>query len=175
MHSTDHEQTLEVRCLDLVALLREEEEELRELVGLLQEEKRVYLSFALEALQACNKRKETVALRLRMLEETRGVLVEQVAAAVGCEAHGVTLRDLCGWVPDACRAALEERASVLRALSGGIRELIAENRAYIDYSLRSIKDSLQLLTQASAPGATYGPSGALGGAERSGVFIRSRM
>jgi len=103
---------------------------------LLQKERECLVSFDSEAIEELSKTKDTLLFRLRLLEEERIRLVDELA----CGNISLTrLSEITG----------DERFSVMRStllsLVQGIEELNEFNRILIDRSLTYIKNSTKFI------------------------------
>jgi flagellar biosynthesis/type III secretory pathway chaperone len=121
----------------LKAILLEQEKCCKALVGLLQRERTHLIEFDVPAVEELTKEKDTLLLRLRLLEEERLRLTSALVAsgAVPSEA-GATLRGLCEQTGDTELAGIRLK---LVSLVQSIEDLNGFNRHLIDRSLNSVR------------------------------------
>jgi flagellar biosynthesis/type III secretory pathway chaperone len=144
----------------LKAILLEQENCCKALVGLLQKERGALIHFELNGLEQLAKEKDTLLLRLRLLEDERLRLSEMLSAddRLGLP-RDVTLRTLAERTGDAELAGIRLR---LVSLVQSIEDLNGFNRHLIDRSLGNIR---------CASGFFQAFGGPLGGRDSSGTLL----
>lgn len=120
----------------LKIILMEQEKCCKALVGLLQKERAYLIDFEVGGIEELTKGKDTLLLRLRLLEEERLRLTAVFAAAPGGPPADVTLRGLVDRTGDAELAGIRLK---LVSLAQSIDDLNSFNRHLIDRSLGSIR------------------------------------
>ncbi len=120
----------------LKVILMEQEKCCKALVDLLQKERAYLIDFEVGGIEELTKGKDTLLLRLRLLEEERLRLTAVLAAGTGGSAADVTLRALVDRTGDAELAGIRLK---LVSLSQSIEDLNNFNRHLIDRSLGSIR------------------------------------
>lgn len=119
------------------AILLEQEKCCKALVGLLQRERAHLIDFDVSAVEELAKEKDTLLLRLRLLEEERQRLVSAIAAKWPAHQEGeVTLRALAERTGDAELSGIRLK---LISLVQSIEDLNGFNRHLIDRSLNSVR------------------------------------
>lgn len=120
----------------LKIILLEQEKCCKALVDLLQKERAYLVDFEVGGIEELTKGKDTLLLRLRLLEEERIRLTAALAAASGGPPADVTLRGLADRTGDAELAGIRLK---LVSLAQSIEDLNSFNRHLIDRSLGSIR------------------------------------
>ena len=119
------------------AILREQESCCKELVGLLQRERTHLVEFDVRAVEELAKEKDTLLLRLRLLEEERQRLVSALAGEwPGVREGETTLRALAERTGDAELSGIRLK---LVSLVQSIEDLNSFNRHLIDRSLSTVR------------------------------------
>ena len=119
------------------AILFEQEKCCKALVGLLQKERTCLVDFDVTAVEELAKEKDTLLLRLRLLEEERQRLASALAGEwPGAREGEITLRALAERTGDAELAGIRLK---LVSLAQSIEDLNAFNRHLIDRSLNSVR------------------------------------
>ena len=140
-------------------VLAQQTELLKELVELLQHDQRSIVAHDVTALEASNQKKEALVLRLHSAERQRQALCRSAATALGLRPEQVTVSKLSAALGAEGRA-LEESAQKLRAVVGGLRELVRVSHGFLEQSILGIRGLLALIGTLSARGAgTYDASG----------------
>lgn len=149
------------RVEDLLALLRQEAATYRRLLDVLREEEDAILAGRYYDVAAATTRKETLLLELRVLGESRGVLLARIADTFGVPPRAVTLSRLATLVdpPDATellavRTSLTETLSEIAQANHGLGLLLERSLFRIGEILRILRESLGL-------GPQYDPAGRL--------------
>lgn len=118
-------------------ILLEQEKCCKALVGLLQKERTRLVEFDVTAVEELAKEKDTLLLRLRLLEEERQRLASALAGEwPGAREGEITLRALAERTGDAELAGIRLK---LVSLAQSIEDLNAFNRHLIDRSLNSVR------------------------------------
>jgi len=155
----------------LLDILRREIEVYREILEIIQEERRILLRPSLGGLDESNARKETWILKARLLEEVRMNLVERLAAELGVPVDEANLSALASAASEGRAEMLRECQSVLKALFQGLRDLNQRNRALIDTSLQFLRDTAGFLNEILSPKTGYSGTGELKTVNRNGKIL----
>ncbi|MBE0569716.1 MAG: flagellar export chaperone FlgN [Deltaproteobacteria bacterium] len=119
------------------AILLEQEMCCKSLVGLLQRERTHLIDFNVPAVEELAKEKDTILLRLRLLEEERQRLAAALAAEWPEAREGeITLRVIVERTGDAELSGIRLK---LVSLAQSIEDLNSFNRHLIDRSLNSVR------------------------------------
>ncbi|MBP2673918.1 MAG: FlgN protein [Deltaproteobacteria bacterium] len=141
------------------AILLEQETCCKSLVGLLQRERTHLIEFDAEAVEELAKEKDTLLLRLRLLEEERQRLASAVAGELpGLREGEVTLRVLAERTGDAELLAIRLK---LVSLVQSIEDLNGFNRHLIDRSLNSVRTATGFFNAFGSQGPEPAQSGRL--------------
>ncbi len=160
---------------DLVALLAQEAAEYRQLLALLEDEERALRSGDSGRVAELTKRKETLALELKVLEEARATLMERLSARLAMPVESVTLTRLLDIVPAALAPSLSELRDELTDLTGRLFEANRRNGFLLERSLAHVRGALSLLTSLVTHPATYEPNGQLFGSGSSVTIFDRRV
>lgn len=142
----------------LKIILMEQEKCCKALVDLLQKERAYLIDFEVGGIEELTKGKDTLLLRLRLLEEERLRLTAVLAAGPGGPPADVTLRGLVDRTGDAELAGIRLK---LVSLAQSIEDLNSFNRHLIDRSLGSIRCATGFFQAFGGPHPERSASGAL--------------
>jgi flagellar biosynthesis/type III secretory pathway chaperone len=142
----------------LKIILMEQEKCCKALVDLLQKERAYLIDFEVGGIEELTKGKDTLLLRLRLLEEERLRLTAVLASGPGGPPADVTLRGLVDRTGDAELAGIRLK---LVSLAQSIEDLNSFNRHLIDRSLGSIRCATGFFQAFGGPLPERSGSGAL--------------
>jgi len=144
---------------DLVAILRQEIEQYRQLLALVRRERGYIVRGELTQLAKVVQKKGTVSEGLYHLAARRTSLLEQLAESMGEPVDKLTLARVT-------RIAPGRTGETLSALLGEFRELVGRlvtaneiNRTLLERSLEFVRGSLNLFRTVASPGPIYGANG----------------
>lgn len=143
----------------LKAILEEDDVILSEMLILFAQEKDALKDFSLEAFDECKKRKETLALKAKMLDEARQGAIEKLAKAAGVESKKLTISLIEEMAGESYGGALAKLAASLRDKVEKAKLLNMENERLMKFSTESIKSTIYLLTQVTSPAPVYDSGG----------------
>ncbi|MDA8389114.1 MAG: flagellar protein FlgN [Nitrospiraceae bacterium] len=142
-------------------ILEQQVGQYKELLELLQKERLCLMDLDWEGVRELSKRKDTVVLKLRLLEQERVRLVEGLPISGGCAGEGLlSLRELEAKTGDAAFLTLR---SQLICLLQSISELNEFNRILIDRTLVVVNGSLETLGLGGHAAGGHAPKGFLPG------------
>lgn len=144
---------------DLLDLLKQEMEQYRKLLDLLHKERDAMIRLSLEEIERCYKLKETIILKLRIMEESRLALIDKVANHLNISRDGITLLTISKIVDAPFSGEFKRCCKSLSSLIHDIAEMNQKNKAFIEDSLDCINDHLTLLNDLINPNPVYLPSG----------------
>jgi flagellar biosynthesis/type III secretory pathway chaperone len=159
----------------LIGLITGEKQLYGSLLTVLQDEKAAVTGAGLEALNRSVKEKETVLLKIRILEEQRTNMLSQVAERLGLQAENLTLARLAREIPEPYAGQVRACRSSLLSLTQSIQELNNSNRHLFRRSLELVKGSINLLINLRAPYPIYCQSGRLESAMASGRVLSGNV
>ena len=165
---------LEYLLTDLSDVLGRELDTYRSLLSLLQKEREIVIDFSTEDLIQTNKEKESLVLKIRILEESRVALLEKLAARMGVSAEALTLSVLEERAKEPFATQLKTHRSNLLAILQSIREVNEGNRLFLQHSADFIKGSLALIRHLTASSPKYMATGILDGDRSDGRFVSEK-
>jgi len=146
----------------IIGLIEDQKHQYGMLLTVLQDEKKATMSTCLDALNRAVKEKENVLLKIRILEEQRLNMLDQVAKTLGEPADQLTLERLAQRIPEPHAGRVHACRSSLMSLTQSIQELNNSNRQLFRRSLKLIKGSINLLGSLRSPAPVYCQTGKLG-------------
>jgi flagellar biosynthesis/type III secretory pathway chaperone len=151
---------------ELLAILAVQHEQLRFLLGLLEEERAALIRMDAPAVGEVAERKAGAIASMRRLEAERDACLRRLAAAHGLPDAALTLSALAQHLDAPAR--LIEAGQDLRTTLGRIEAMNDGNRVLADHALRHVRDLLDRVRGALTETPTYGRPG-----QRSGEWARS--
>jgi flagellar biosynthesis/type III secretory pathway chaperone len=167
--------TMEELLEKLLGVLTGETELYRGLLQLLQEEKKAVVCAELKGLNETGKEKESLILKIRILEEERVKLLKKIAAAVGSPSPSLTLNELARSVKEPFTTRLTECSSTLLALLQSIQELNHTNKALLLHSLELVRGSMTLLNNVMAAHPVYFRTGKMQTGTATGKVLSGKI
>jgi len=159
----------------LIGLLEEETSLYGYIVSVLQQEKKAIVASELEALNETAKKKESLLLKIRILDEERTKILEKLGGFLGYPSNDMTLRKISQLVEKPHSIRLNNCYSNLLALTQTIQDLNRGNKALIVHSLEIVRDSLSILTNLLPSNPLYYQTGEIKMAEQSGKILSGRI
>lgn len=166
--------TKEILLGNLISILHQEIALYQELYGLLHEERRIMTELSLEGLYLSNNRKETLLLRLKVLERARLDLIDKIAPLIDLSPGEITITSLINRIADPLKGSLLSCYTRLSSLVESIEEINYINGLIIGRSLDYIKGSILYLNSLISPLPLYMPTGMIRSEERSGRILSKR-
>lgn len=160
---------------ELGALLTQEIELHKHLLSLLQEERELLINLSTEEILENTKRKETCILKIKMLEESRSVLVERLSHYYGLPAEELTLSRIVSLSEEPQRSTLDRVQSTLTALIKSIKEANRHNCLVVKDTLHYCNRSLDFLYSSSAASPTYAGGGRIKDPVRFGRLLSKEI
>jgi len=142
----------------LLKVLQEEVLIYRSLIDLLQEEQKGLILADLEVIEEVEKRKETVYLKSKLLEESRQTLVEKICSHCGISEEDPPLSRIIQASGGNCTVQLSACQGELRELLTTVQNLVKMNEGLVGTSLEFIHGSLAILQHPSLQ-PVYSPDG----------------
>lgn len=166
--------TIEALIGYLISTLHQEIALYQELYRLLHEERRIMTELSLEGLYLSNNRKETLLLRLKVLERARLDLVDKIAPLIDLSSGEITITNLINRIADPQRSNLVSCYTRLSSLVESIEEINYINGLLVEKSLNYIRGSISYLNSLISPLPLYMPTGHIKGEGRSGKILSKR-
>jgi flagellar biosynthesis/type III secretory pathway chaperone len=144
---------------ELISVLDQETQLVKRLVEVLQADQQRVVKQDIAGLETSNREKEGLVLRLQVAEQTRRQLTERTGSALGLAAEDLRVSKICPLLgPEG--AQLENAAEKLRAVAGGLAELVAVSRGFLEQSILGIRGMLSLIQSLRTPAPdTYDATG----------------
>ena len=144
---------------ELIAILGKELVLFKELHDLLESESKPIVEFHVAELENINKAKQTLELRLKIVEQARLEAIVSLAGAFNLHPEQVTLKKLSELAPPGQKETLLKARSAFKSLTVEIKDKIDNNGRLVGSSLRMIHGLQRLIfTQLEEP-ATYENAG----------------
>ncbi|MGB4780842.1 MAG: flagellar protein FlgN [Candidatus Methylomirabilis sp.] len=140
---------------DLAQVLGQEAEKYEALLRLLRQERGLIVKGNLQALDELMKRKETLALELKVMQEARANLMIKVSVMYGIPMMEVTLFRLVDLVPASHTTSYQALLNRLVLLATRLVEENNGNSALLDRSVAYVRGSLSFLTSVVTPVPLY--------------------
>lgn len=145
--------------LNLSGLIKEETEQYRELFDILHRERDAMKNLSLEDILNCSKLKETVILKLKMMEESRIALLEKIAMQVKIPKEELTLLKISEIADSPFSDLFMKYYKKLSSLARDIKEMNLKNKTFAMHSLECVNGHLGLLNHLMDPNPVYLPTG----------------
>jgi flagellar biosynthesis/type III secretory pathway chaperone len=142
----------------LVAILTEMADIYRAILELSRRKREILIAVKPQELEAVTKQEELLILQVGKLEAARGKLIQQLAAASGVSADGLTLTDIKRLAGPAVAESLDKIAADFSRIMTELAPINQLNAELIQRSLGFINYNINILTQ-STTGPTYAPQG----------------
>ena len=139
---------------ELVRLLEEEYSFHKELLANVNSEREILRRFSTEELEENNKLKETLVLKIRLMEEARQKIITQIAQCTEDSGES-TLSRIAELAPAPYSVRLKELRAELISITGEVMEVNARNRNMVEYATNSINHLFSLISFAGRKNGTY--------------------
>lgn len=147
----------------------------KHLLALLHQEKEFLIDLSTEAILENTKKKETCTLKIKMLEESRSVLVKQLSHHCGVPPEDLTLLKIVSLLEEPHRSTLDVTRSTLTSLIKSIKEANQHNGLVVKDALHYCKRSLDFLYSSSAASPTYVNGGRIKDPARFGSLLSKEI
>ena len=141
----------------------------------LQKEKRAVVESNLDELMETNREKESLFLKIRILEEQRLTVIEKLAEDLGQSAQNLTLTKLSQLVEEPQSTQLADCHSRFLSLAQSIQEVNLSNKALLNHSLDLVRSSLTLLSDLMPSNPVYYKSGKMQAGDQSGRLVCGKI
>jgi len=160
---------------ELIDILNREIELHKELLSCIQQDRCLLVDLRVDDIFENIKKKETLSVKIKMLEESRVSLVEQLSPHYGISQQPPTLSDLASAAEEPHRSALNNSRSTLLALLNSIQEINQGNSLIVKDSLFYCNRSLDFLNHSFSANPTYLNSGRIKDAARFGSLLKREI
>lgn len=160
---------------DLTQVLEQETEKYESLLRLLSQERGLIASGDLAALGELVKRKETLTLELKIIQEARASLLTRISATRGIPLVELTLFRVAGLVPASHSTRYRTTLDRLALLATALAEENNWNAALLDRSIAYIRGSLSFLMSAVTPVPLYQGDGSIAAQSPSLSVLNSQV
>ena len=166
---------MELLLNELLSLLEGEISLYGSLLLALQKEKRAVVESNLEELNETNREKESLFLKIRILEEQRITILENLAENLGQSAKNLTLTKLSQLVEEPQSIQLADCHSRFLSLAQSIQEVNLSNKALLNHSLDLVRSSLTLLSDLMVSNPVYYRTGKIQSGDQSGRLVSGKI
>jgi flagellar biosynthesis/type III secretory pathway chaperone len=143
----------------LINILNQEMPLYKELLSLLQEEKRLLSSRTRDDLYQLSARIEGLAFKVKSMERAREGAVTELALTLGlADASKVNLTEILKNLKEPNKSELKRQQGLFLAIVGSIEELNRENSVIIGRSIENIKSAFDFVRELSSL-QIYKPNG----------------
>ena len=160
---------------ELITILNKEIELHEELLLYLQRDRELLVSLCVDDIFENNKKKETCTIKVKMLEESKLLLVDRLSKHYAIPYRELTLSKILSLVEDPYRTSLDTIRSKLIALMKNIKETNQGNSLILQDSLCYFKRSLDFLHCASSASPTYVDNGKIKDPKRFGSLLSKEI
>jgi flagellar biosynthesis/type III secretory pathway chaperone len=159
----------------LAQVLREEIGIYRSLVDLLQEEQRGLIKADIETLEEIEKKKETIYLKIKLLEESRHDLTCKLQEFEPGVSGEVTLTKIIEGSKGCCTSDLRECQSELRTLFTAVSNLVKMNERLVGRSLDYLRGAVSIMGALARDLPVYGQNGTVSGADGAARIVSKKV
>jgi flagellar biosynthesis/type III secretory pathway chaperone len=166
---------MELMLNDLLGLLEGEIGLYASMLLALQKEKKAIVDSNPTELNETSREKETLFLKIRILEEQRISLLEKLAQELGQPSQELTLSKLSQLVREPQATQLGDCHSTFLSLAQSIQEINQSNKTLLTHSLDLLKGSLSLLSDLLSPNPVYYRTGKMEAGDQSGRLLSGKV
>lgn len=162
--------------LGIIAVIERETDLVKQLVEVLQEDQQRVIRQDVDGLEQSKKTKEELTLRLQAEEQSRQELTRRIGESLGIPVDEVRVSKICPLLgPEG--EELEAAAEKLRSVVGGLSELVAVSRGFLEQSILGIRGLLTLIQSLRMPNpGAYDATGRVPPtAEPAGMAVRREI
>ncbi|MBI3814362.1 MAG: flagellar protein FlgN [Nitrospinae bacterium] len=156
----------------LSEILKEIVENYSLLLDIFQRERRFIIENSLHKLHDCIKQKETMVLKIKMLEDSRLSITDKLSDLFHVKSGDMTLSYLSDSTSEPYSSVFKNYRSKLLSLVQSIRDVNRENKNFIEMSMDTIRESFKFLNDATNPRPTYLSSGAVHSQVQRGRMVK---
>lgn len=144
------------------------------LLDIFQRERKFIIENSLHKFHDCIKQKETIILKLKMLEDSRIAVTDKLSGLIKSRLPTpMTLSYLSDSTSEPYLSVFKNYRSRLLSLVQSIRDVTRENKNFIELSMDTIRGSFKFLNNATNPRPTYLSSGAVHSQVQRGRMVKA--
>lgn len=148
----------------------------RSLLDLVRKEKEIYLKANLDELHEINQSKETLLMKIKMVDTLRLKHAQELAGLLGTDNENPRLLDLAKHISGEPGDRLRGLHSALDILLKRLSDINKENEQYAQKALQTLNGAMNNIKETLAPKKTYEKKGQLKtGHEVAGNFVRKEV
>lgn len=167
----------------LSEILKEIVENYSLLLDIFQRERRFIIENSLHKLHDCIKQKETIILKLKMLEDSRISVTDKLSGLIKSRTPNpesrtptpITLSYLSDSTSEPYSSVFKSYRSMLLSLVQSIRDISRENKNFIEMSIDTIRESFKFLNDITNPRPTYLSSGVVNSQVQRGRMVEIKL
>jgi flagellar biosynthesis/type III secretory pathway chaperone len=158
-----------------LGLLEQQTELYRMLLSVIDDEKNAVIAANLDKLNEAGKSKENLLLKLRILEEQRKHVLDELARHLKQPMETLTLAKLSELVGPPHAHRLADCRSMLLELIGKIRQANADNRDLFAHSLNLVRASVNLISSLTSSSPVYFRTGNIHCRDHTGKILHGEI
>ena len=143
----------------LLGHLKQESKLYQSMLGVIEKEGNAAVRSELNSLINAKEEKESILVKLRLLEEQRIDVVRKIAEAFGYPQRDVTLTAISQLVDEPLAAQLKKAGADLSSLLNTLIEANNRNKQLFEHSLELVRGSFNLLSNLTRSDTVYYSSG----------------
>ncbi len=160
---------------NFISLIEGENGLFQTLLSILQKEKKAVVISDLKEINETTKEKESLFLKIRILEEERSRMLIRLANHLGYRSRDLTMSKISQLIEEPYSSRLKYCYSNLLSLVQSIQEINHNNRSLITHSLELVRGSLALLNNLASSNVIYYRSGRMQHSDQSGMVVSNEI
>lgn len=166
---------MQKRLTKILDILKDQTDLLKSLESVLIKEKNAIVNSELEALSRAGKEKENLFLMIKLLEEQRLKIMNQLSHLFDHSSNKLTLDELCSITDEPFSSVLKKSRLSLLSLTENIKELNNFNKKLLSHSLGFVKGSLSIIDSITIQSPVYHKTGELQSFSHSGKVLSDEI
>ena len=159
----------------LIALLKQECDLYRSLLGLIDQEKDAAAQADVDALNETGVEKEIILLEIQKAEAKRSELLAELAPKLGLPAENLTLSAITRRAEEPLAGNLRDVSQIFLSVLSRVQSANQRNKKIFEHSLELLRGSFNWLHELTSPNTVYFSSGNIRGAKSTGKCVRSEV
>ena len=127
----------------------------RSILTVIDQECNAAVQSDLNALTTAGEEKESIMVKLRLIEEQRIRLVREIAEALGYPTRDFTISMISQLVGEPFAGRLSQAGTNLKAVLNTVRNANHRNKQLFDHSLELLRGSFNLMSELTRPDMVY--------------------